>query len=317
MVLPTQDRAPTTVWPNGRRFAFTMFDDPDAQTTEVAREVYSMLRDLGFRTTKGVWAVRGPRQPSDGGGTCDETAYRDLCLDLQESGFEMGWHNATLHTSTRDETLAALERFKSLFGEYPAVMANHYYCDEAIYWGEDRVSGWRRHLYELLTRYRYRGRSRGHLPDSPLFWGDACRERVRYVRNFTFPQINTLSACPMMPYHDPARPYVQSWFASSDGTDADRFLRLISERNQDKLLESGGACIAYAHFGHGFVEHGRLRPTFVKLMERLAALEGWYAPVTDTLDHVVAQYGVATLNDSSRAQLETRWLLGKMMYGSS
>jgi len=102
VVLPTQDRKASTVWPKGGRFAFTIFDDPDAQTTEVAREVYSMLRDLGFRTTKGVWAVRGPRQPSDGGGTCDEPPYRHLCLELQASGFEMGWHNATLHDSRRN-----------------------------------------------------------------------------------------------------------------------------------------------------------------------------------------------------------------------
>lgn len=308
--------APIT-WPDGKRFAFTIFDDPDAQTLEEGREVYAMLRDLGFRTTKGTWPVRGPREPSDKGGTCDEPGYRDWCLALQRDGFEMGWHNATLHTSTREETAAALERFRDLFGAYPASMANHYYCDEAIYWDEHRTSGWRRQLYELLTRYRYRGRSQGHVRDSPLFWGDLCRERIRYVRNFTFPTIDTLAACPIMPYHDPARPYVQAWYASSDGNRASRFIELLDEANQDALAASGGCSIVYTHFGHGFVENGRVLPRVVQLLERLAGLGGWYAPVTTVLDHLRAARGVTTLDDASRARLERRWLMGKVLHGAS
>ena len=38
----------------GESFAFTIFDDPDSQTLEAGREVYTLLADLGFRTTKGV-----------------------------------------------------------------------------------------------------------------------------------------------------------------------------------------------------------------------------------------------------------------------
>jgi hypothetical protein len=308
---------PNVRWPEDRRFAFTVFDDPDALTLEKGREVYALLSDLGFRTTKGTWPVRGPREPSDSGGTCDEPDYRDWCMSLQQRGFEMGWHNATLHTSTREETLDALERFRSLFGSYPSSMANHFACDEAIYWDEHRTSGWRRWVYESLTRYRYRGRSQGHDPNSRLFWGDACRQHIRYVRNFTFPQIDTLSACPVMPYHDPKRPFVQAWFASSDGNRASRFIDLLSERNQDALFESGGCCVVYTHFGHGFVENGKLLPRFVRLMERLAGMGGWYAPVSAVLDHLREQNGLAVLSDTSRAHLERRWLLGKVLHGAS
>ena len=39
---------PPVRWPHGRRFAFTVFDDPDAQTVESGRPVYALLADLGI-----------------------------------------------------------------------------------------------------------------------------------------------------------------------------------------------------------------------------------------------------------------------------
>ena len=54
---------PRIDWPDGHRFAFTVFDDPDALTLEKGREVYALLADLGFRTTKGTWPVTGPGTP--------------------------------------------------------------------------------------------------------------------------------------------------------------------------------------------------------------------------------------------------------------
>src|ERR1039458_6768880 len=89
------------LWPDGKSFAFTVFDDPDSQTLEAGREVYAFLASLGFRTTKGVWPIRGSGTPSDHGGTCAEPAYRAWVQDLQRKGFEIGLHNATLHTSDR------------------------------------------------------------------------------------------------------------------------------------------------------------------------------------------------------------------------
>src|ERR1017187_4114815 len=63
------------LWPDGKSFAFTVFDDPDSQTLEAGREVYAFLASLGFRTTKGVWPIRGSGTPSDHGGTCAEPAF--------------------------------------------------------------------------------------------------------------------------------------------------------------------------------------------------------------------------------------------------
>jgi hypothetical protein len=313
----TGTAGPPPDWPRGKRFAFTVFDDPDAQTLASGRPVYDVLRDLGFRTTKAVWPIRGGGRPSDRGQTCADGDYRKWVEELQAGGFEIAYHNATNHTSPREETLRGLETFRQYFGAYPSSMANHSENEEGIYHGEHRVSGVRRLLYNALTRGRNRGRFCGHVVGHPYFWGDLCRERITYVRNFVFDQINTLAACPYMPYHDPARPWVNFWFASAEGDQYPRFERMLGEANQDRLEAEGGACIMYTHFGHGFVEGGRLRPRFVALMERLAAKDGWFVPVTTLLEHLRARRADTTLTTRQRARLEWRWLRHKARYGTA
>lgn len=309
-------------WPEGKAFAFTIFDDPDSQTLEEGREVYSLIRDAGLRTTKGVWPVRGPREPSDHGGTCAEPDYRAWVMQLQSEGFEVGLHNATLHTSTREETIAALERFRDYFGSYPSSMANHYYSDEGIYWGDARVSGSVRLLYNALTRWKNSGKYFGHVSGHPYFWGDLCRDRIRYVRNFAFAEINTLAACPFMPYHDPARPYVNQWYACSEGSNRLTFNQRIAEKEQDRLEEEGGACIMYTHFGHGYTEGNSLNPRFRELITRLGRKNGWFVPVTQLLDYLASRNpGSPThprvITAAERNSLERRWLMHKIRFGTA
>ena len=309
---------PLVDWPDGKRFAFTIFDDPDAQTVESGRPVYDLLTDLGFRTTKAVWPVRGTGTPSDRGETCDEEDYLKWVENLQIRGFEIGLHNATSHTSTRGETRRGLEAFARHFGDTPLAMANHYNCEEGIYFGDARVSGLPRVIYNVVTRGRNRGRFCGHVAGHPLFWGDLCRARVKYVRNFVFRDINTLAACPWMPYHDPARPFVNYWFASSEGDKGPAFMERISERNQERLQEEGGACVMYTHFGHGFLDaRGRLEPRFVRLMEGLAARAGWFVPVSTLLDYLLARRPDPVLTPRQRTVLEARWLVHKIRYGTA
>lgn len=308
---------PTAPWPDGKAFAFTIFDDPDAQTVAVGREVYAFLQDLGFRTTKGVWPIRGSGPKSDRGGNCDDEEYRRWCLELAEGGFEIGYHNAAQNTSPREQTAHGLDRFAEVFGRPPAAMANHYNCDEGIYFGEHRLSGVRRGVYNVLTRGHNHDKFFGHVPGHPLYWGDLCRERVTYVRNFVYARINTLAACPYMPYHDPARPLVNYWYASSEGSNAQRLTRTIAEANQDRLAAEGGACIMYTHFGHGYVEGGRLHPEFRRLMTRLSRMGGWFVPVSTLLDHLRASRPAAPLTDAQRRELELRWLRDKVFSGTS
>ena len=85
---------PKIDWPEGKDFAFTIFDDPDGDSVETLEVVYSFLRDLGFRTTKAVWPIRGDGTPKVGGATCEDEQYLKLVLGLKEQGFEIGFHKA-------------------------------------------------------------------------------------------------------------------------------------------------------------------------------------------------------------------------------
>jgi hypothetical protein len=309
--------SPRALWPEGKSFAFTIFDDPDGQTTAVGREVYAFLRDLGFRTTKGVWPLHGGTPRTCIGGCCEDADYLEWCLTLQQEGFEIGYHNATQNTAPRDTTEAGLKRFAEIFGHSPVTMSNHYNSDEGIYWGDDRLSGSRRAIYNLATRGGNRGRFFGHVSGHPLFWGDLCKTHVRYVRNFVFRDINTLRTCPIMPYFDAERPLVNNWYASSEGSDRSRFVETIAEAHQDRLAEEGGASIMYTHFGHGYMDRGKLDRRFVELMTRLSRMNGWFVPAGTLLDHLRATRGTHLLSGQERRALEWRWLIAKIRHGTS
>jgi hypothetical protein len=308
---------PRIRWPDGKDFAFAIFDDTDFATVEKLAVVYDFLADLGFRSTKSVWPIKGEGTPQFGGSTCEDPVYRDWTLELQARGFEIAYHGASYVTSTRDQTIRGLDRFREIYGHDPLTMANHSGCAESIYWGADRLTGGYRLLYNLVTRFRNAGVFRGHREGDPLFWGDLCRARVKYVRNFTYADTDSLAACPTMPYHDPLRPYVNAWFASSEGADVSAFNRRISAANQDRLERAGGACVMYTHLAQGFYEDGRLDREFQRLMERLSRKNGWFVPVATLLDYLQSPDGPATLSDAERSRLERRWLLSKFRVGPS
>lgn len=304
-------------WPNGKQFAFTMFDDTDLTVPGNFEAVYELLGSLGMRITKSVWPATGagllPR--SEQGSTCDDPEYLRTVLQLQRSGFEIGYHNSYFEGLPRERIEEALEHFKALFGAYPMSMANHAESSEGIYWGYDRVSGVAKAFYRLLMRRFGPNPHQGHLTESPYFWGDLCHQRIRYVRNFVFGEIDTLAICPEMPYHDPRRPFVQAWYAASNGQVLSSCLDLLTERNQDRLEASGGACIVYTHLGAGFERDGKVDPRFAQLLRRIASKNGWFVPVSTLLDHIRTQRGLRTLSDAGRRRLEWRWLAHKLVAG--
>ena len=311
--------APRIVWPGGRRFAFTVFDDTDWATVEKVKPVYELLADLGMRTTKSVWVLRGEGEPENVGETCEDRHYLEWVLSLRERGFEIGLHNVAPTTSPREQTRRGLERFGELFGRRPIVHCNHLGCRENIYWGAARLSGWRRGVYRALTRGRHGHDSRGHVEGDAHFWGDLCRERVAYVRNFVFDEPDTLNACPPMPYHDPQRPFVNYWFASSNGSSLRRFLDNYTYERLDALMEAGSLSVAYVHFAAGFAEGGRVDAEFRRRLEYLAKAGGWFAPVSEVLDHLREGKDTAarSIAASDLRRLETRWLAGKVRGGTS
>ena len=315
MTRPETARTPVR-WPDGKSFAFTIFDDPDAQTVESGKRIYGLLGDLGFRTTRGVWPGAPIRTPNSGGAACDDPDYVRHCQMLEAAGFEAGYHNHTKHSSTRPEVLQGLDTFREFFGHDPSAMANHYNAD-AMYWGPARLSPPTRDIYVAATLGRTNGRHFGHVPGHESFWGDVCRQRIRYCRNFVYTNVNTLAACPAMPYHDPTKPFVNAWFASTEGSHAQSFIDAICERNQDRLEADGGACIMYTHFGHGFIDGHGVSQRVVDLLRRLSARNGWFVPVSRLLDYLQEQRGLTRLADPDRRRLERRWLWEKLFRGTS
>lgn len=293
-------------WPEGRRFAFSIFDDTDYVGMDTVPPVYEFLRNHGFLTTKTAWPLAGPA--GEEGLTCEDVGYRRWVRELGRSGFEIAWHGATSGSSSREQTLAGLERFRELFGGYPLSMSNHMDSHEGIYWGRDRMTGANRAAYDMLTLFRRHGHFGGHRQGNGHFWGDLCRSRIKYVRNFVFADINTMRMCPLMPYHDPRRPFVNYWFASSEGATISSFNRRLAEAAQDRLEEEGGACIMYTHFAFGFHDGSGLNNRFVSLMKRLSRKNGWFVPVSTLLDHLLQQRGHREISDRERAALERRWL---------
>ncbi len=315
------DKADRIRWPGNKDFAFTIFDDTDSSTLENGTEVYSLLMESGLRTTKSVWPIRGTGKGEPGrkwGSTCEDEDYLQWVKELQGYGFEIGYHSATFQESERSEVIRALERFNDHFGHHPITMAQHTYGEgESIYWGNHRLTGLNGWVYRLLTLNRMKGLSRGHNEGDRYFWGDLCKERIKYIRNFVYADINTLKACPMTPYHDPKTPYVNYWFASSEGPDVASFNRCISEKNQDRLEAEGGACIMYTHFANGFYVDGSINPRFRYLINRISSKNGWFVPVSDLLDYLLQQNGGHILTDGERASLGRKWLRHKLRVGTS
>jgi hypothetical protein len=304
-------------WPEGKRFAFTIVDDTEASTVENTKPVYDLLESCGIRTTKTVWPLGFSRKPLYGGGTLEDPDYRAWVLELQAAGFEIALHGATDHSSTREETRRALDLFREVVGHDPRLHANHFGQAENIYWGEARLDGLPRLVYRAANAVlRRHARYFGHVEGSEYFWGDLCHDRIEYVRNFSFPRLNTLRADPLMPYHDPRRPYVRFWFSASETPGLDSFCALLAAEEQDRLVEEGGACIAYTHFGFGFAESGRPHPRFARVVERLAGLPGWFVPASTLLDYLRSQADWQAQPGMGRLRaLERRWLLSKLRRG--
>ena len=305
------------IWPNNKKFAFTVFDDTDRANLQDCQIIYDYLDKLSFKTTKSVWVGRDKEIKSDAGITCNDESYLIWLKEIQKKGFEIGYHNTTFNSSKRLEINNGLKKFVQLFGHSPRAMANHSNNRENIYWGSDRLSGLRKIIYNIITRFKKNNYYKGQDNSSSHFWGDFCKENITYVRNFVFSDINTLKKCPTMPYKDINKPLVNYWFASSEGNNSKAFINCISNKNQDRLEEEGGACIMYTHFADGFCKNGKLSEEFKKQMLRLSKKDGWFVPVSTLLDFLKEKNKNEFINSYEKANLEWKWLLDKILLGST
>jgi hypothetical protein len=306
------------VWPDGRRFAFSIFDDTDATTLATGRPVYDLLTDLGLLVTKSVWPLGPERLQTVGGSSCAEPDYLAWVLELQAAGHEIGYHHASDHSSERARTIAALDRFRDLFGHDPRVGADHAGNRESLDAGAARLSGWRRRVYHRVARLRQPDRPPflGAVPGSPWFWGDVCRERITYWRGLTFARTDLCDVGVPFPYHDPSRPYVNRWFLSSDAPRLEHLLARLAPAQLDRLERQGGVCILYTHLGLDAAPDGVVDPRLVRALTDLAGRGGWCAPVSRVLDHLHAGRGGVTpvLSDRERARLERRWIVDRVRH---
>ena len=280
-------------FPDGKRFAFTIIDDTDVATLANVKPVYDLLQDCGLRTTKTVWPFRWPGEGSSfvDSDTLEDPAYLAFVQDLARQGFEIASHGATMESSERSITEAAMQRFTECFGSIPAVYANHSYNAEGIYWGVDRFDD---PVLRLLARRMQKipdGYFQGHIPGSPYWWGDLCLAHHRHVRNLTCTGLNTLRYNPSMPYHDPKRPWVQSWFSATDAEDCEAFVRLMTPENLDQLESQGGVCIIATHLGKNFTREGVVDPRVQRALQDVGRRQGLFIPVGPLLDWLQVQRG--------------------------
>lgn len=304
--------------PHGKKFAFAIIDDTDGATLENVEPVYDFLWDIGVISTKTVWILptNDPDHWPNRGTSVADSQYLAFVLDLQSKGYEIALHGVRGGHSKRDEIITSLDEFNRLFGHYPKIHINHSENRDNLYWGKSKLSFFPfRMLYGL---FRDNSSSSGHDPESEYFWGDIAKERIDYVTNFSFHDINMFKINPLIPYRDDSKPYVNFWFHSSDGGYVDSFNRLISKENVDRLEREGGICFVYTHLASGFYRDGRINPIFDERMRYLASKDGWFAPASEVLDYIRKKRG----NDDSisfrdRIYIELRWLYEKLVYGQT
>jgi hypothetical protein len=311
-------------FPGNKGFAFSIFDDTDWSTVENTAPVYRLLCEIGVRTTKSVWPLAAVNGAAIGGSTLQDPEYLSFIHTLQAERFEIGLHNVRNHDSTRETVQQGIDEFHRFLGQYPIVHANHYLNRENMYWGPSRLIKPATKLgYQVLVRLKQLTRLKqqetfeGHVEASRYFWGDICKEHIRFVRNFVFSEVNLANINPSMPYHDPARPFVNFWFSSCEGGTIDSFCKTLSEENQDRLEAEGGICIMYTHFGAGFCDGGTLNPRFESLMRRIARKPGWFVPVSELLEFLRKGRNECIIDQRELSALEWKWLSYKLQKGRS
>lgn len=303
--IPTMNRFPASA-----KFAFSIFDDTDLSTVENVGPIYRLLSEIGMRTTKSVWPLASVAEAQVAGASLQDPDYLAFVLGLQRMGFEIALHNARNICSTRSEIRTGLDEFKRLMGHDPRVHTNHAGNRENLYWGPARFSTVAP-FYRAMTSLHQR-KFEGHIESSSYFWGDLCRERIEYVRNFVFREINLDRINPTMPYRDDRRPFVNMWFSSSEASDCATFCELLSEANQDRLEEEHGICIAYTHFACGFANDGVVHPRVEYLLRRLARKNGWFVPVSTLLDFVRQQRQTTSIPRAELEGMEREWLFDRV-----
>lgn len=309
-------------WPQNKKFAFTIVDDTDKATVQKIKSVYDYLYKSGLLTTKTVWSL--PSLDELGGESLSDNNYKKFIEDIDNKGFEIGFHGAGSGNFNREEILYALDKIKDSVGYYPKIHVNHAYNEDNLYWASKRF------VFPLNTIYMVVKKiikekcviSLGDVKDSHSFWGDFSKKNIKYIRNRVFSDLNTLSCDEFMPYKEKSKEeYTNYWFSSSDGCDCNTFIKLLSNQNIDKLEKENGCAIVYTHFAYGFVnESGELNDEFKKCIDYLSSKNGWFVPASQLLDYINSSRKKDTyLSNIQALCLDIKWfterIIRKMFLG--
>jgi hypothetical protein len=318
VLLPHREQIKISPYPEGKSFGFTIIDDTDGCRLEMIRPIYDYLTKIGLKTTKTVW-VKRPKAQSlgiwDEGDTLERDDYVVYLKSLQERAFEIALHNVSSQSNEREEIISGLEKFKEIFGEYPKINVHHEKNKENLYFKFAqsldliptpfrssffmKIHSLSRKLRKFSGNKSHSGKERyieflGEAKDSNYFWGDICKERIKYIRsNIFYHDLNTLKCNPEIPYSALQTPYVNYWFDSSNGQDVNMFNKILNPRNIYLLIKGKGCCILYTHFGKGFsiVKDGRItlnEEAKHRLAEIAGRADGWYVPVSEMLDRLLS-----------------------------
>ena len=295
-------------YPDGKTFAFTILDIAETASVDVLRPFYALLHELGVSATKTVWS-RSADERAGPGSRCslDDPRWLEFILELRDCGFEIGWAGATSDSNDRARTLEGLHQFRELIGYDPRVYVNSGGNRDGIYWGTDRIDE------PLLKAVVHRaapspaGYYQGHMESSSFWWGDICHERIQYVLNLTFDDVNITRVNPTIPYHDPTRNFVRWWFSGSDAENCSEFNQLLRPDRQERLERERGCCIVATHIGRGYVRDGQVDRLARKRLESLVSRPGWFGPVSTLLDHFRTNNASGQLTSEEWERMQWKW----------
>jgi len=303
-------------FPEGASFAFTILDDTDDTTVENGIPVYDLLNDLGFKITKTVWAFDArpeDRGPYFAGSTLSNDSYFDWVKELQNSGFEIAFHNATMASSIRSDTIKALDLIEQSLGCKVRLHCNHGQNKENLHWGAERY----RHplirtFVKLLFNVGNYPKFEGNNVNSPYYWADVADQRLSFIRGLTYGTLDCSKIKPYGPYFERAKQKSSCFFNTADAPNIYAYNRLVNRNSIDKLKKEGGWAVVSTHLGKGFFRYGKLNKDFVDTMEYISKLGGWYVPVSELLDYISVKNGAKQINNAVRFSMEINHVIDRV-----
>lgn len=305
------------LYPDNKKFAFTILDDTDDATRENVEPIYRYLKESGFRTTKTVWPLSKDEQQQslfDGSSDLSNPDYLDFIKWLASENFEVTWHGPAMESSNREKIINGMDAFEKYLGFSPSLHVNHSHNKDNMYWGLDRFNNpFVKFILKLTSAYK-ENTFQGQSKDSMYFWGDIATQHFKYCRSFTFENLNILNTNPSIPYVDPKRPEFNYWFSTCDADSVFQFEERFTKKNMLKLINEQGTCILSTHFGKGYCKNGQVKDSVKRVLDFLASHEGWFVPVSEMLNkRLQSDYG-KELSTTERTTMELRWLYESILY---